>query len=361
MSHSADFTDGNTPHIINYFYVNLYDEKIDANVLRKDNELILIHNTYLSSSAYNLNLCWLYCQDRFTDDLTYQQELDKLLKHNFKKFFAEQLFSHRNTIFSRSVLLETLLYEQLHMVPVFAAKDADSTLNKRAGFSADLMSNLISFHELGHIFLGTNDDLWSEMLVAEQETLQDIYSYVKQSYPKEFVVEFQCDTIAILSTMSQYDNQVELSYLINSIIFGFSSFAVMVSLMKSAKHTNSKHKEIRETVNFASIEKQERNYDYFLGRDNDFIERAKLAMQVCRKIAEIKGIAIFEHCNTFPLKKTIVNDLLQFIDRIMESEDTNARSMSLLIAESLHSHPQGIEFIYLRSKTFTSNRGALKL
>jgi hypothetical protein len=40
----------------------------------------------------------------------------------------------------------------------------------------------------------------------------------------------------------------------------------------------------------------------------------------------------------------------------MESDDRNARDMSLLVAEALHEHPRGVEFLYLRSKTFSSNR-----
>jgi hypothetical protein len=61
-----------------------------------------------------------------------------LLAHNFKKFFAEQIYRQTNRIPSRALLLETLLYEQEMMVGVFAAKERDSRLSADADAASSL-------------------------------------------------------------------------------------------------------------------------------------------------------------------------------------------------------------------------------
>lgn len=91
-------------------------------------------------------LCYLYHFKNAADS----PGVIELFRHNFKKFFAEQLFYFHNSIFSRSILLETLLYEQKIIVPVFEAKNHDEELEKNATAGSQIMSNLGMFHEFGH-------------------------------------------------------------------------------------------------------------------------------------------------------------------------------------------------------------------
>lgn len=143
--HSSEFIDRSAGLGEGFFYVNLYNAKIDSNVVTSKRGLILIHNTYLPSFAYNLLLCWMLCAggERF--------DLGRLLRHHFKKFFGEQLLrSNPNGIFSRAVYLETLLHDQVCMVPVFEAKSRQPDLDRRATLASQLMSSAVSFHELGH-------------------------------------------------------------------------------------------------------------------------------------------------------------------------------------------------------------------
>jgi hypothetical protein len=142
VTHSSEFIDKGANLGDGFYYVNLYDEQIDSNLLipttGKD-KLILIHNSYLSSFAYNLLLCWFHCL-RLGDQKDSQLNLSRLLKHNFKKYFAEQLLSANNNAFSRALFLETLLYEQAWMIPVFEAKATNSNLSRDADLGAQLMS-----------------------------------------------------------------------------------------------------------------------------------------------------------------------------------------------------------------------------
>ena len=64
--HADDmFKDIEGNDIIKYHYVNLYDENISANAIYLDKEPIILHNTYISSFAYNLNVSYLYALTKF--------------------------------------------------------------------------------------------------------------------------------------------------------------------------------------------------------------------------------------------------------------------------------------------------------
>jgi hypothetical protein len=165
----------------------LYDEKIDSVLNKIDNgPIYLIHNTYLSSFAYNIFLSWIYKKQDSPAAIPADFETVRLLKHNFKKFFAEQLLSAHNNIFSRAVFLETLLYEQKLMVPLFKATELNDRLQKKADFSANLMSSIVSFHELGHFFLNKSSKVWDELINENSTTLEILYSKILDKYPSVF-------------------------------------------------------------------------------------------------------------------------------------------------------------------------------
>lgn len=350
-THSSDFIDSTANLGDGFHYVNLYDEQIDSNIIISPRGLIMIHNTYLSSFAYNLLLCWLLnaeSSDKDTTDLN----LPLLLKHNFKKYFAEQLLSTHNNIFSRAVFLETLLYEQLYMVPVFKAKSQSSELDRKATRGAQLMSSVLSFHELGHYYLGRDPQIWDEIAKHHSDVIHTLFNHVSNTYPSLFIEEFKCDVISVISCLEQFKAELEREFCIRAIVFTFAVFAVLYSLTKSAKKTALDQKSIPDSVDFKSIEKRQINYEYSIGIDLDFLERAKLITELCIKIAEKEKIALFGEGGAFPLSAAILNDLLLYVEKVMESDDQNSREMSLLVAEALHEHPRGIEFLNLRSKTF---------
>lgn len=350
-THSSDFIDNTANLGDGFHYVNLYDEQIDSNIIISSHGLIIIHNTYLASFAYNLLLCWLLYAKHSEKD-TSALNLTSLLKHNFKKYFAEQLLYVHNNIFSRAIFLETLLYEQVCMVPVFRAKAQDGELDSNASRGAQLMSSVLSFHELGHYYLGRDAQIWSEILNQHSDVLYPLFDRVTNTYPSLFVEEFKCDVISVISCMEQFKADLDREFCLRLIVFTFAAFTVLYSLTKSAKKTATDQRAIPDDVDFESIEKRQMDYEYFIGTDLDFLERSRLITELCIKIAEKEKIAIFEEGGTFPLSATVLDDLLLYVEKVMESDDQNARAMSLLVAEALHDHPLGIEFLKLRSKTF---------
>jgi len=354
VSHSNEFTEPLPELGDGYYYVSLYDEKIDS-LLNKTNDgkLYLIHNTYLSSFAYNLYLCLFYSQQNEEEVII---KNNPLLTHNFKKFFAEQLYAFNNNIFSRAILLETLLYEQQMMVPVFEQKSTDKVLNKKASFASSIMSSLISFHELGHYFLEIDNTTWNTLLRDNKNTLGVLYEKIKLDSSQALLDEFKCDAIAVLSCINQYSKDYGIEAVLKSALFGFAAYAVLSSLVKSAEATSIDHKKIVENVDFLSIEKQHRDYDYKIGIDNDFVLRTKIISALCMHIAHNENIDLFGKQEGIYLPESLLNDMLNIINIVMDSNDSNARKMSMLVAEALHNHPEGMEYLYLRSKVFESVR-----
>ena len=341
-SHSSEFIDGSAELAEGFHYVSLYDETIDSNVVSSRRGLIMIQNTYLSSFAYNLFLCWLYSAGR-PDREHPASELKPLLAHNFKKFFAEQLLHARNNLFSRAIFLETLLYEQARMVPVFDEKDRNADLDRRAVFGANLMSSAVSFHEFGHYLLRRAPEHWDAVLKEHAGILGVLFHRVGAAYSPGFVEEFQCDAIAVVSCLEQYGQEEGRDFCVRTIVFAYAAFAVLSSLTKSARKTAAEQKEVKDEVDFRSIRKRHRDYEYVTGTDADFAERARLVIELCANVAAAEGLSLFGEHGPFPLPASILDELLLYLEGILDSDDRNARDMSMLVAEALHEHPRGTE------------------
>lgn len=349
-THSDEFIDPSTGPGGGFFYVNLYDETIDSNVIRTPRGLVMIHNTYLPSFAYNLLLCWLLGADPVRGLPV--PDLARLLRHNFKKFYAEQLLHRINNMFSRAVFLETLLFEQACMVPVFRAQAADPGLSERAALGSQIMSSAVSFHELGHYHLGHDPRAWEASLGSFAAAVGPLYDRVRDTYPPAFVEEFQCDVLSVLSCLTQYGGTGDRAFCLRATAFAFAAFAVLSSLTKSAGASAADQRRTADDIDFGGIEKRHRDYTFTLGIDRDFVARARLVLELCDRLAGRDGQTVTDAPGPFPLPATVLDDLLAHVDGVMDCDDRNAREMSLLVAESLHDHPRGLEYLYLRSKTF---------
>lgn len=346
----GDVVETGDPALGGFRYVSLYDERIDANVVEGPGGFVLIQNTYLPSFAYNLLLCWIYSERTSAPDA----ERRRLLAHNFKKFYAEQLLRRHDGIFARAVFLETLLYEQSCMVPVFAELERDPELGNLARRISELMSSAVSLHELGHFMLKRGPGVWEDALQWEKGAVRPLYDEVRDRWAPEFVTEFQCDVLSVIASLAAPDGAEEAprDIVLRGMVFAYAAFAVLFSLEKSASHTAAEHQRVQDEVDFRSIAKLERNYDFVVGVDQPMVERARCVERLCRTVCEMHGMNLNESTGPFRLEPGLLDDLLAHVDTVMDSGDRNARDMSLLMAEALHDHPRGTEYLYLRSKTF---------
>lgn len=251
ITHAKEFMKIDAHQYNDYYYTNLYDEQIDSNVLKTPYGLVLVHNTYLSSFAYNLFLSWIF--DSYSkggiDNLEKHKKV--LLKYNLKKFFGEQLYAFHNNIFSRAILLETLLYEQQLIIPIFELKQQNTELDKKANFAASVMSQLVSLHELGHYYLDGFEETWEQVLGNSKEA-QNLFQEIEQQYPDAFLEEVRCDIIAVLNCINQHQSTPK-EILLPIIVFAYATYAAMYGLTKSAKATSIEHKKEKDEVDFLSI------------------------------------------------------------------------------------------------------------
>jgi hypothetical protein len=354
IDHSSNFIAPEAELGEGFYTANLYDEDINANMLVTGKGRVMVQNTYIASFAYNIFLCWLLCHKVPTE----AAGLDRLLAHNFKKFFAEQIYRRANLIPARALLLETLLYEQAMMVPVFAAKDADPALSADADAGAGLMSLALSLHELGHFYLETKPHLWPELVAAEPDTVGALYADIAATRPPDFVVEFQCDAFAVIGCLRQYEDHAGPLFALHGLCFAFAAYAAMYAESATATATAALWKAgPPEQVDFSDIAPMPYvEHDVKFVIERDFLARARLVVDLCGRLAAQRGLTLFGAGAPFPLPPTIVDDLMAYVGRVFDCADENARRMSNLVAQALHGHDDGMEYLYLRSKTFRTNR-----
>lgn len=334
--------------IDDYFFVSLDDAKIDSVFNKCKAGNYIIQNSYLSSFAYNLYIsAFIY----HNSDV----ENEKLiLKHNFKKFYAEQLLHSYNCIFSRSILIETILEEE-KMRKVFEKIKSNPDLSLKADAVASLMSNLISFHELGH-YIFQNKNGWTIFLNNLSKEKVEFITLIKGKYHPLFYEEIKCDIFAVESCLIDYNKNYSLKEILDIIIFGFSSFSVMFSLVKSAKATTDDiRKDYKEHIDFKSIKNIYRDYTYKIGIDQDFKVRASIVIEYCKIIAKESELILNPDNDSMNPDK-IMDYLFKISEDIMNSDNMFIREVALLLSESLCNHPRGAEYLYIRSKVYKSKR-----
>jgi hypothetical protein len=163
--------------------------------------------------------------------------------------------------------------------------------------------------------------------------------------------------MAILACARQRAKSPGLKFTLRALVFAFAAYAVMFSLAKSADaYRLTREVKPEEPVDLRSLARAHRDTVIPLGLDRDFIERARLVTVLCQAIAAEEGVRLYDPADAFPLPETIAADLMAYVDRVLDCEDANARPMANLVAEALDGHPAGMEYLYLRSKTFRSNR-----
>ncbi|MXV14530.1 hypothetical protein [Hufsiella ginkgonis] len=356
VSHTDQFLTPEAEIGRGFYYVSLYDENIGSNVFTSSAGPVMISNSYLSSFAYNLALAVLY---EFENDIQpTDQKVSALLKYNFKKYFAEQLFHKSNTIFSRAILLETLVYEQFRMIPVFERIKEDSAFSRTATEASNIMGQLVMFHEMGHYYIDHNPRFWQELTDQFGKTFIPVLEEFKPLLSPTLLEECHCDIAAfylslIAANVADPDRQSFLRF----TAFGYSCYATMFTLARSAEKTFKGNQGLVDLVDFQSTEKTSSDAGFEVDADREMILRAQLMLRLCERQANEWQVDLYGMNGRFPLPEDILLKLLNYVNYIQDPNDPQERGMALLLAEAFHTHPQGMEFLYLRSKVF-QNTGA---
>jgi hypothetical protein len=173
------------------------------------------------------------------------------------------------------------------------------------------------------------------------------------------VEEIRCDCMSIMFCLSQFAEDVGRETCLRLIAFSYAAFAVMFSLTRSAEATVDDQRHIIDEVDLSSIQRRDWGFKFIVGTDVELLKRCQLMIELCKAIAYNEGLTLFSQIGSFPLPETILDDFMHYMDVIMDNDDQNARGIALLVAEAFHDHPAGIQYLYLNSKVFTSNRPEL--
>ncbi|EHQ29747.1 hypothetical protein [Mucilaginibacter paludis] len=353
-SHTDDFLDLEAEIGKGFMFVSLYDERINSTLTEVEGGILLIGNTYLSSFAYNLILAWQFEMSRGSID---HQTFNPLIRYNLKKFFAEQLLHKYNNTFSRAIFLETLLYEQHRMIPVIHAANEDPKWKIVADKLAGIMGNFLVNHELGHYYRRFKPEIYEDVIRLNASALQPFTDYIAANFNEWFREEIICDLLAVFSSLSLCgEDRAAMTYTLRAAVLGYHVFGVLWSLEKSAEITANAQRLEPDRIVFRTIEKASQEYSYDIRADEVMIQRSVMVTYLCEQIAADRGLQLYGTDGELPLPEKSLDYFLSYLDQIMLQENANDRSMSRLVAESLHDHPEGLEYLYLHSKVFRSER-----
>lgn len=337
---------------------SIFDESFDAAVYRsRRHGLIVANNTYLTSFAYNIAVVWAvygHQHDRLPNEPGC--ELGRLLRYNLKKFFAEQLLHRADTAFARGIFLETLLFDERAMRPLFAAARSDAVLAKRHQSFADLFSSLLLYHEIGHVVADAVPNFAGELNQEMRDAVEDDVRSGPLS--PEIRREFECDAFAVLMAWRTCDRSVDGALLLRLIAFAFAIFACLIGLDKSAAATAAAYPEGAETDLLEDVYAKLPGASFVMGKDPLAIARAQAAARLCRRLAEEMDEPLWGAAE-FPFHPGLIEALADFATGVVEHANLDERGLCELIARSLHGHPRGTRYLRLRSKMFT--RGGMPL
>lgn len=340
---------------------SIYDENIDAVLLRSSQHgNVVANNTYLASFAYNVALVWLnYGHEYIKLADNADCVLARLLRYNFKKFFAEQILCRTNNVFGIAIFLETLLYQEREMRPIFAAAKADGVLSRKFEYFAQLMSGIFLFHEIGHLVHDARKDVFEGLLTDEIGEGGSIpFEPVWKNYNEAAKIEFWCDAFAVVVKSKDKPDFADQGFVLRSIAFGFIVCACMMGLEKSAAETARQHPASRDLDVLDEIHADLPGASFVIGRDEFLLARAQSAISICQSLARAAGIELFQPDGAFPLPKNTIDVLSNFTLSVVDWDDSAARGLCELLARALHDNDRGLEYLKLRSKVFKMPPGA---
>jgi len=348
-----------------FHYVSLYEHRIGISVRSIGAFTFIIANGFVTSHAYNLALCWLWYGDAARRRAG---TLDSALRHNYKKFFAERATAQRSCLIGRAMLLETLIYEQALMRPIFDAISQEERLGRLARDIASATAQMPSMHELSHLFLRRSRPEFEPSVRAFFNGLVgDAVDRVGARFGPELAEETLCDGFAahqgVISTespLAAYDPITRA----RMTAFVFLVFSDLIALEASAIATaEASVAEDRAMIDLASEKRPKVASTFQLGRLPATEARAAEMLGLLEAYAHREGHDLFGADGVFPLPESTRADLLAAFERFgeliepsdggMTGTDAHRRGLAQLVAESLHGHPSGAEFLLWRSKHFS--------
>lgn len=346
---SGDFIDESAGLTRSFFAAYVYDENVSSDYIESNRkDLVLVCNSYISSFAYNLLLCSLYCQETGRPE-----RLDELLEHNLRKFFAEQAYRHCRRLPARGLVLWALFESDL-MNPLIDFAQEQRPFGETVDVATSLMNSLLDTHELGHYFVRNVDQAWEEFILSQHPAIRSLFEAGCGQLSSAEAEEYKCDLMAVTKGYDLYRDRLGASLALKAIAYGYSAYSAMYALSASAEETARSWEELPEvSLDLATVGPLAHvDYDWYWVPNPDFGRRARFAVDLCVKLGRLDGIDIVRDKATLPISSSIVEDMESVAYRCLSTGRPFARTMGDLVGRSLAGHADGMDFLYLRSKKF---------
>lgn len=339
---------------------SIYDEALDA-VLYRSKRLgqIVANNTYLSSFAYNIAVVWMSYGAQYERLAAREEcELTSLLRYNLKKFFAEQLLNRTSSVFARAIFLETLLYEERAMRPLFAAAESDPAKARGYEFFRDLMSSILLFHEVGHLVQDARTDFEDRLKREIEEGSGPGFLPAWKQYAEKAQIEFRCDTFAIMLAARQAAPGIADDFVRRAIAFAFAVCACITGLDKSAAATAQQYPASADPDLLDEYRKDMPGAGYLMGKDEFGIARARSAAAICHQLDPSGDLWAG---SDFPFRPEMIDGLTEFATEIIDTYDPETRGLCELLSRALQGNERGMRYLTLRSKVFLTPEDRARL
>ena len=197
-------------------------------------------------------------------------------------------------------------------------------------------------------------------------SLGGVLERVRAEQGEALAEEVLCDAFAAHQATVSDDHVLakhELATRARMTAFGFMVFADLMSLEASARATAAQGRQEDQTIDLSSEKRPKITFGYSVGRRQEMDLRAAKIVDLLGAHLGKHGQALFADEGIFPLLATTGDELRLAFERFGEEiepigggltgTDLRRRGLAQLLAEALHDHPKGAEFLLWRSKRFS--------
>lgn len=348
---------------VNYI-ARLYCETIYSQFLIVNDLKVLLLNDYHFYFSYELILGWIYVSKQSKGALSLENEFEKITHYSFKRFFSEQLILEINSITSRTMFLESMLYEQQVTFPVMKQLKENSQFALIANNVYSISNSLIMLHEIGHNSFQETSKFWKKITQEsfgpnKEIKFIDFWKNIKKMYSKELISEISSDLYAVICIIKdvRFTNQFGISFAINCVLFSYFTQLIFSSLKETVSNIIDSEELENEFVSYLKkdnniFDRYKENYrdkfKSYIKIDENMRQRVKVVTDFLELISKLYNIPIYEESVELPLPKATMNDLENKLYDVFEKKlvTDSQHALAYMLAGAFGDNNTNMKFLF---------------
>ena len=300
--------------------------------IAKEKQLIIQSNSYLTSFVADCILAW-HC------DFAWR---DSLMRYNLKKFFAEQILAVSDIAIGRSLLMETLLFEEPEMVAAYAKYNDSPELQGLVEAAKAIAHDILVKHELAHV-------LQKSLPQFSDHLMKDLPPHCEGedwgSLDKRIRENLEADALATQGAWSldlpfPAKKKLELIRLVHALL------AAMNILAKCACRTVEMNPSQEEEDIRNNFFEPMSGASYFIAILPEYDRRGRSAVRVASAMAARDGVDASDGA------PDVLTEVYRHMLDLMGGDTSSYRAKCEMLGHALYGNPKGVQFLQLRSKRF---------